>query len=110
VGDGLLKILPKKGDKSDPANYRGIMLLEVAYKIVANIVHMRLQVILESQVWRRSPQSRVFFFLDSGVTFGVLRPAPSRGGQLYSPSRLRVNSRSRISSCGAARSGCGYSR
>ena len=47
---GLLKILPKKGDKSDPANYRGIMLLEVAYKIVANIVHMRLQVILESQV------------------------------------------------------------
>lgn len=46
---GLLKILPKKGDKSDPANYRGIMLLEVAYKIVANIVHMRLQVILESR-------------------------------------------------------------
>ena len=45
---GLLKILPKKGDKSDPGNYRGIMLLEVAYKIVANIMHMRLQMILES--------------------------------------------------------------
>ena len=36
----LLKILPKKGDKSDPSNYRGIMLLEVAYKILANIVHI----------------------------------------------------------------------
>ena len=34
---GLLKILPKKGDKSDPGNYRGIMLLEVAYKIMANV-------------------------------------------------------------------------
>ena len=45
---GLLKILPKKGDKSDPSNYRGIMLLEVAYKIIANIVHMRLQRVLES--------------------------------------------------------------
>lgn len=41
---GLLKILPKKGDKSDPGNYRGIMLLEVAYKIgqrLANILHLR---------------------------------------------------------------------
>ena len=45
---GLLKILPKKGDKSLPGNYRGIMLLEVAYKIVANLMHMRLQVISES--------------------------------------------------------------
>ena len=27
---GLLKILPKKGDLSDPGNHRGIMLLEVA--------------------------------------------------------------------------------
>ena len=32
-----------------PGNYRGIMLLEVAYKIVANVVHMRLQVVLESR-------------------------------------------------------------
>ena len=46
---GLLKILPKKGDKSDPGNYRGIMLLEVAYKIVANVMHMRLQKVLESR-------------------------------------------------------------
>jgi len=77
---GLLKILPKKGDKSDPANYRGIMLLEVAYKIVANIVHMRLQVILESQVWRRSPPPAFSFLGLWRVTFGVLRPARSRGG------------------------------
>ena len=38
---GLLKILPKKGDLSQPGNYRGIMLLEVAYKIVANVVDAR---------------------------------------------------------------------
>ena len=45
---GLLKILPKKGDLSQPGNYRGIMLLEVAYKIVANILLKRLSVIRES--------------------------------------------------------------
>jgi hypothetical protein len=32
----LLKILEKKGDLSLPKNYRGIMVLEVAYKVVAN--------------------------------------------------------------------------
>ena len=46
---GLLKILPKKGDKSVPGNYRGIMLLEVAYKIIANIVLMRLSPIINSR-------------------------------------------------------------
>ena len=45
---GLLKILPKKGDKSLPGNYRGIMMLEVAYKIVANILHARLTPVCES--------------------------------------------------------------
>ena len=39
---GLLTILPKKGDLSLPGNYRGIMLLETAYKIVAIILHERL--------------------------------------------------------------------
>ena len=39
---GLLKILPKKGDLSDPGNHRGIMLLEVAYKIIAILLHARL--------------------------------------------------------------------
>ena len=45
---GLLKILPKKGDKSLPGNYRGIMMLEVAYKIVALILHARLTPVCES--------------------------------------------------------------
>ena len=31
---GLLRILPKKGDLRYPGNYRGIMLLETAYKII----------------------------------------------------------------------------
>ena len=39
---GLLKILPKKGDLGLAGNHRGIMLLEVSYKIVANILKMRL--------------------------------------------------------------------
>ena len=45
---GLLKILPKKGDLSKPGNYRGIMLLEVSYKIIAIIIHGRLQPIVDS--------------------------------------------------------------
>lgn len=45
---GLLKILPKKGDLSKPGNYRGIMLLEVSYKIIAIIIHERLQPIVSS--------------------------------------------------------------
>ena len=32
---GLLKILPKKGDLTKPGNYRGIMLLEIVYKVVS---------------------------------------------------------------------------
>ena len=45
---GMLKILPKKGDLSLPGNYRGIMLLEVACKIKAKIVHARLVPIAEN--------------------------------------------------------------
>ena len=44
---GVLKILPKKGDLSDAGNHRGIMLLEVAYKIVAIILLYRVQPIEE---------------------------------------------------------------
>ena len=39
----LLKILPKKGDLSDPNNWRGIALGEVPYKILSMIVLKRLQ-------------------------------------------------------------------
>ena len=45
---GLLKILPKKGDLTKPGNYRGIMLLEIVYKVVAKLTHSRLQPIVES--------------------------------------------------------------
>ena len=45
---GLLKILPKKGDLSQAGNYRGIMLLEAAYKIVSILLLNRLQPIAES--------------------------------------------------------------
>ena len=45
---GLLKILPKSGDLSQPGNHRGIMLLEVGYKVVANIIKFRTNPILES--------------------------------------------------------------
>lgn len=44
---GLLTILAKKGDLSDPGNYRGIMLLETAYKIIAKILNRRLQFVEE---------------------------------------------------------------
>ena len=43
----LLKIIAKKGDLSLAGNYRGIMLLETAYKIVAILIHERLQPIAE---------------------------------------------------------------
>ena len=45
---GQLVILPKKGDLSLPGNHRGIMLLEVAYKIIAIILHGRLLPIEEN--------------------------------------------------------------
>ena len=45
---GILSILPKKGDLSLPGNYRGIMMLEVAYKIVANIILVRLNPTMDS--------------------------------------------------------------
>ena len=43
-----MKILPKKGDLTQAGNYRGIMLLEVAYKIIANLLKKRLTPIEES--------------------------------------------------------------
>jgi hypothetical protein len=45
---GLLKILEKKGDMSQAGNCRGIMVLEVPYKVVANVLKVRLGTIFES--------------------------------------------------------------
>ena len=44
----LLAILAKKGDLSLPGNYRGIMMLEVAYKIISILLDERLEPICES--------------------------------------------------------------
>lgn len=46
--EGKLKILPKKGNLQDLNNYRGIILLESAYKIAANIIRARLMPIMDS--------------------------------------------------------------
>ena len=43
---GRLKVLPKKGDLSNPNNWRGIMLLGAAGKITSSIISGRLQILL----------------------------------------------------------------
>ena len=43
---GRLKLLPKKGDLSDPNKWRGIMLLNVASKIISSVISKRLQIVL----------------------------------------------------------------
>ena len=45
---GLLSILPKKGDLSQAGNYRGIMMLEVAYKLIALLLLIRLETVHQS--------------------------------------------------------------
>ena len=45
---GILSILAKKGNLSLAGNYRGIMMLECAYKIVANLILERLHPVKES--------------------------------------------------------------
>ena len=42
-----LKILPKKGDLSDPNNWRPIMLLDVLQKIMSSLIAQRLQDLLK---------------------------------------------------------------
>ena len=44
---GRLKILPKKGDLSDPNKWRGIMLLNVACKLISSVISRRLQAVLD---------------------------------------------------------------
>jgi hypothetical protein len=44
----VLKILPKKGNLKLPSNYRGIMMMEVACKVVCKLLLSRLTPIKES--------------------------------------------------------------
>ena len=64
---GLLAVLPKKGDRSLPGNYRGIMMLEVAYKLQATIIIARLRPIRESL----DHESQNGFREERGTTDGV---------------------------------------
>ena len=64
---GLLSILFKKGSKSDPNNYRGIMMLEVAYKIVANIIRARLNPLIEAL----DHESQCGFRIERGTSDGI---------------------------------------
>jgi hypothetical protein len=41
-------VLEKKGDLSKAGNYRGIMMLEIPYKVVANVLKVRLGAVFES--------------------------------------------------------------
>ncbi len=45
---GILSILSKKGDPSKPGNYRGIMMIEVGYKILGLILLAHWKPIKES--------------------------------------------------------------
>ena len=46
---GCLKILPKKGNLSDPSNWRGVNLLRIASKFMSLVITFRLQYILKSE-------------------------------------------------------------
>jgi hypothetical protein len=64
---GVLAILPKKGDLSDPGNYRGIMMLEVAYKVIAIITAERCYQICE----RIEHENQVGFRPKRGCSDGI---------------------------------------
>jgi len=64
---GRLKLLPKKGDLSNPNNWRGIMLLDVAGKIVASIISERLQALLQ----KVGVESQNGFMLRRGCTDAI---------------------------------------
>ena len=64
---GVLAILAKKGDLSEPGNYRGIMMLEVAYKLVAIVLSHRLYQICE----RLDHENQVGFRPKRGCSDGI---------------------------------------
>ena len=62
-----LKILPKKGDLSDPNNWRPIMLLDVLQKIMSSIIAQRLQDLLKIV----GIEEQYGFLVGRGTTDGV---------------------------------------
>jgi len=65
---GVLAILAKKGDLRLPGNYRGIMMLEVAYKIIALIASDRCYEICEKNI---EHENQAGFRPGRGCTDGV---------------------------------------
>ena len=53
----LFTMIPKSGDRKDPANWRPIAVLRVSYKIFSRLIHERLKPILEDH---QSPDQRGF--------------------------------------------------
>lgn len=53
----LFTMIPKSGDRKDPANWRPIAVLRVSYKMFSRLVHDRLKPILEQH---QSPDQRGF--------------------------------------------------
>ena len=50
-------MIPKSGDRKDPANWRPIAVLRVSYKVFSRLIHERLKPILEDH---QSPDQRGF--------------------------------------------------
>jgi len=63
---GRLKVLPKKGDLSNPNNWRGIMLLDAAGKITSSIISERLQKVLA----REGAEAQCGFTVGRGCSDG----------------------------------------
>ena len=79
-----LKMLPKKGDFHDLSNWRGIMLLDAASKLVSMIFANRLDRVLKEE----GLEAQNGFTGGRGVLGRALQPA--KGAQAAAGARTRV--------------------